>query len=88
MSTASERLGNQADKVKHDLEEMGANLKDAAQEKVGQVGQQAADYCQQGRERVHGVACACEQYVRERPLRCVLVAAGIGWLAGRFWKRG
>ena len=30
---------------------------------------------------------ACEQIVREHPLRSVLVAAGIGWLFGYYWKR-
>ena len=29
---------------------------------------------------------APKQYVCERPLRSVLMAASIGWLLGRFWK--
>ncbi len=40
----------------------------------------------QAQDKIHGVACACEQYVRQQPLRAVLMAAGIGWLVGRFWK--
>ncbi len=60
---------------------------DAAQEKLGQVGEKAAEYYEQGRDKVHDVACACKQFVRERPLRSVLIAVGIGWLLGRFWKR-
>ena len=51
------------------------------------VAEKASEYCEQGRDKVHGVACACEQFLRERPLRSVLIAAGIGWLFGRFWKR-
>jgi ElaB/YqjD/DUF883 family membrane-anchored ribosome-binding protein len=38
-------------------------------------------------DKVHGIACTCEQFIRERPLRSVLMAAGIGWLLGRFWNR-
>ena len=66
---------------------MRETVRDAAQEKLGQFGEAASEYCELGRDKVHGVACACEQFIRERPLRSVLMAAGIGWLLGRFWKR-
>ena len=88
MSTTSERLGKQAKEVTEDLEEMGETVRDAAQEKLGQVGEKASEYCEQGREKVHGVACHCEQFLRQKPLTSVLLAAGVGWLLGRFWKRG
>ena len=87
MSNTSDQLGKQAKEVTEDLQEMGETVRDAAQEKLGQVGEKAAEYCEQAQDKVHGVACACEQFVRERPLRSVLMAAGIGWLLGRFWKR-
>jgi ElaB/YqjD/DUF883 family membrane-anchored ribosome-binding protein len=87
MSTTSNRLGKQAKEVKKDIQKMGGTVRDAAQEKLEQVGERASEYCEQGRDKVHGVACACEQFIRERPLRSVLIAAGIGWLFGRFWKR-
>jgi ElaB/YqjD/DUF883 family membrane-anchored ribosome-binding protein len=61
-------------------------VRDAAQEKLGQVGEKASEYCEQRQEKVHGTACACEQFIRQRPLRSVLLAAVIGWLLGRFWK--
>ena len=87
MSTTSDRLGKQAREVTEDVEKMGGTVRDAAQEKLGQVGEEAAEYCEQGRDKVRGVACACEQFLRERPLRSVLMAIGFGWLLGRFWKR-
>jgi ElaB/YqjD/DUF883 family membrane-anchored ribosome-binding protein len=87
MSTMSNRLGKQTKEVTEDLQEMGGTIRDAAQEKLGQVAEKASEYCEQGRDQVHGVACACEQFLRERPLRSVLIAAGVGWLLGRFWKR-
>jgi len=87
MSITSDRLGKQAKEVTEDLERMGETVRDAAQEKLGQVGEKASEYCEQGRDKVHGAACACEQFLRERPLASVLMAAGIGWLLGRFWKR-
>ena len=86
MSTTSDQLGKQAEEVIDDLHNMGRTVRDAAQEKLGQVADKASEYCQQGQEQVHGNACACEQFVRQRPLTSVLLAVGIGWLLGRFWK--
>jgi ElaB/YqjD/DUF883 family membrane-anchored ribosome-binding protein len=86
MSSTSDRLGKQAMDVKKDLQEMGETVRDAAQEKLGQVGGKASECCEQGRDKVHGAACACEQFIRERPLRSILMAAGVGWLLGRVWK--
>ena len=87
MSTASDRLGNQARVAAEDLQKMGETVIDAAQEKVGQIGDRASEYGVQGRDKVHDALCGCEQFLRERPLSSVLTAAGIGWLLGRFWKR-
>ena len=88
MSTTSERLGKQAKEVTEDLQEMGGTIRDAAQEKLDQAGERASEYCEQGQDKIHGAACACEQFLRQRPLTSVLLAAGIGWLLGRFGKRG
>jgi ElaB/YqjD/DUF883 family membrane-anchored ribosome-binding protein len=86
MATVSERLGK-AKEVKKDLEEIGGIAKTIDQQKLGQVDEAASGYCAQGSARVHGVACACEQFIRNRPLRSVLMAAGLGYLTGRIWKR-
>ncbi len=32
-------------------------------------------------------ACSCEQYVRDRPFRSLLIAVGAGLLVGRFRNR-
>ena len=88
MSTASERMGKQAKEVPDDLQKMGETIRDAAQEKLAQAGGKASECSEHRQEQVHGVACACEQFVRQRPLRSVTLAIGIGWLLGRFWKRG
>jgi ElaB/YqjD/DUF883 family membrane-anchored ribosome-binding protein len=88
MSTTSERLGKQAREVTEDVKKMGETVRDAAQEKLDQVGEKAVECCAEGREQVHGAACACEQFLRQRPLMSVALAAGVGWLFGRFWRRG
>ena len=87
MSSTTEQFGKQAKAVTEDLQQMAQTVRDAAQAKLEQAGDQAAECCQQAQDKAHGVACACEKYVREQPLRSVLIAAGIGWLLGRFWKR-
>jgi len=87
MATTIDQLGTQAAQVAEDLVKMGGTVRGAAQEKLKQLGEKASECCEQGREQVHGVACACEQFVRQRPLRSVLLAAGVGLLLGRFWLR-
>ena len=54
MATTTDQLGKQAMEVKEDLQEMGETVKHAAQEKLGQVGETASEYCEQGRDKVHG----------------------------------
>jgi ElaB/YqjD/DUF883 family membrane-anchored ribosome-binding protein len=88
MSTTSDQLGKQAMAVKKDLEEMGETVRDAAQEKVGQVRENVSQYYAQGHDAVHDLACSAKDFFRERPLQSVLIAAGIGWLFGRLGKRG
>jgi len=87
MSTTSDRLGKQAVEVKEDLQEMGGILRDAAQEKFGQMRENASEYYDQGRDRLHDVVGTVEQFVRQQPFKSVLIAAGAGWLLGRFWRR-
>jgi ElaB/YqjD/DUF883 family membrane-anchored ribosome-binding protein len=87
MSTATDQFGAQAKEVSDDLKKMGAIAKDAAQEKLGQVRENAAEYYEQGRDKIDGIVCAFGHYVRERPVKSVLIAAGIGVLFGRFWMR-
>ena len=87
MSTTSDRLGKQAVEVTNDLQEMGGIVRDAAQEKLGQVRENASEYYEQGRDKVHDVVCTFEQFVRQQPFKSVLIAAGVGWVLGRFWRR-
>ena len=87
MSNTSAQVGKRAMEVKKDLQKMGGTLRDAAQEKLAQVGDKASEYYEQGRDEVHGIACACEHFLRKKPLTSVLVVAGVGFLLGHFWNR-
>jgi ElaB/YqjD/DUF883 family membrane-anchored ribosome-binding protein len=87
MSTTSNQLGKQAKEVTEDIQKMGRTVRDATQETLEQVSDKAVEYYEQGQDKVHDVTCACMEKLRERPLTSVLIAFGIGWLFGRFWKR-
>jgi ElaB/YqjD/DUF883 family membrane-anchored ribosome-binding protein len=86
MSTTSNQLGKQANDVTEDIRKMGQTVRDATKEKLEQVSDTAAEYYEQGRDKIQDVACACKQFACERPMSTVLIALGVGWLLGRFWK--
>lgn len=91
---ARDRLYEQARGVTHDIQEMGGLASAAAQEQLGHMGDAASACYGQGRDKVRGVERSVEQYVREQPLTSVLIAAGVGAIAGsmgvlcgRLWMR-
>lgn len=86
MSTTNDRLGKQAMEVTKDLQAMGDTAREAAQEKLDQLREHASEYYQQGRDKAQGVVSAFEQAIGQRPLRSVLIAAGVGLALGRFWS--
>jgi ElaB/YqjD/DUF883 family membrane-anchored ribosome-binding protein len=86
MSTTNDRLGKQALAVKEGIEEIGETVRDAAQEKLGQLREHASGYYEQGRDKVQGVLHSLEQSVGQRPLTSLFIAAGVGLLLGRFWS--
>jgi ElaB/YqjD/DUF883 family membrane-anchored ribosome-binding protein len=87
MANTRKRLAKKAARLQHDVQGINGTAWDAAQERLGQMGEQASEHIAEGREKAYGVACACEHFIRERPLTSLLMAAGFGWLLGRFWKR-
>ena len=48
MSNTSDQVGKQAKEVTEDLQQMGRNVRDAAQERLGQAGEKATEYGEQG----------------------------------------
>ena len=84
---ASGQLRKQARDVGNDIQAMAGTARDAAQEKLGQLRGDASEYYEQGLDKVHDVGHTLEQFIRKQPLKCVLIAAGVGLLFGRFWMR-
>jgi ElaB/YqjD/DUF883 family membrane-anchored ribosome-binding protein len=79
---ATDQLRAQTGAVKEDLGKLGRLAKDAAREKLGDARETATEYYQHGRRRAGEVEAQLVDYVRTKPLKSVLIAAGIGALIG------
>jgi ElaB/YqjD/DUF883 family membrane-anchored ribosome-binding protein len=78
---------DKAAQVGENLRDLGGQVRDAAREKYAHLNEEARTYYEQGRDMAHDWEEGVEGYVREKPLRTVLIAAGVGFLLGMFWKR-
>lgn len=85
--SATARLRQQAQEVTKDLQKMGTTAGDALQENLGQMRGNASEYYEHGRDGVHRVEQTFEQFIRDRPIKSILIAAGVGLFLGRFWMR-
>jgi ElaB/YqjD/DUF883 family membrane-anchored ribosome-binding protein len=86
-ATATGRLREQAREVTKELQEMGSTANDAVRENLGQLQDQASDYYQQGRNQACRAEHTFEQFIKDHPLKSVLIAASVGLFLGRFWMR-
>ncbi len=77
----------QARTVTRNHRKLNSTVRDAAQETVEQLRASAADCATAGREQVQQVERGFAQYVRDQPLKSILIAAGVGLVLGRFWLR-
>jgi len=54
---------------------------------TGQMQENASACYGRGRDKDRQADRTFDQFIREQPLKSVLIAAGVGLLLGRFWKR-
>src|ERR1043166_589765 len=80
-------LRETAAQVKENLRDIGGQVRDTAQQQYEQLRQQANDYYERGRERALEMEQSLEQYLQEKPIQALLMAAGAGLLLGLLWKR-
>ncbi len=81
-TSAAEQLRSQAGTVAEDLGQLGRLAKDATKEKLGEAREIAAGYYEKGRIKAGEMESQLTDYVRAKPLKSVLIAAGIGALLG------
>ena len=86
-TSATDQLKDSAQQVTQNLRSIGSQARDAANEKFNDLKQQANDYYDQGRERAQEWEKTLEDYVQEKPIQSLLIAAGVGLVLGVLWKR-
>ena len=80
-------LRQTAAQVGENLRDLGGQVRDTATQQYEQLRDQASDYYQHGRQRAMEMEESLEQYVQEKPVQALLIAAGVGMFLGLLWKR-
>ncbi|HKD36072.1 MAG TPA: hypothetical protein VKB78_04705 [Pirellulales bacterium] len=73
--------------VRDTVQQMGSSAKDMAQAGWENARDTASEYLDRGREKALELGESLEIQIRSRPIRSLLIAAGIGFLAGMLLKR-
>jgi ElaB/YqjD/DUF883 family membrane-anchored ribosome-binding protein len=81
------QLKETAGQVASNLRDVGSQVREAAAQQYQQVRDSAQEYYEQGREKAMEWQHQVEDYVREQPIKSILIAAGVGALLGILWKR-
>jgi ElaB/YqjD/DUF883 family membrane-anchored ribosome-binding protein len=78
----TDELRQHAKAVREDLGQLGRAATNVAQEKLGEAKQYAGEYLDQGKQKATEIEDQVEAYIRTKPLKSVLIAAGAGALIG------
>lgn len=81
-ASTAEQLRHQTGAVRDDLGQLGRLAKQAAKEKLDEARGAAADYYDHGRKKADELETQMADYVRTKPLKSILIAAGVGALFG------
>ena len=84
---AAGNLKESAAQVGENIRNIGSQVRDQATQQYDQLREQAGEYYEQGRQRAMEMEQNLEQYVQEKPIQALLMAAGVGLLLGFLWKR-
>ena len=87
MGEMAGQLRDTAQQVGQQVRERAQQVRDQASEKYEQLRDQASEYYDMGRQRAEQLEGDLENYVREQPVKSLLIAAGVGLLLGILWKK-
>jgi ElaB/YqjD/DUF883 family membrane-anchored ribosome-binding protein len=87
MQTGTRGVRETAGQVQQNLRDLGGQMKSAAAEQYGHLRDQASDYYERGRQAAEEWEQSLEEYVHEKPIQSLMIAAGVGLLLGLLWKR-
>ena len=82
-----DELREKLNELRDGLSDLGKIIKGIAQEKAGDVRQSASGYVDQGRAKTEELTHSCEDYIRQKPLKSVLIAGAVGAVLGALWLR-
>jgi ElaB/YqjD/DUF883 family membrane-anchored ribosome-binding protein len=87
MSNREQTTGEGQTRVEDDSSERSGNMTDKVRRAGSEIYDEVRDSFEHGRETVRNWEEGLERYVQEKPLRSLLIAAGVGWLVGAIWRR-
>ena len=79
---STDELRQHAKAVREDLGHLGRAATNVAQEKLGDARRHADEYLDQGKQKATEIEDQIEEYIRNKPLKSMLIAAGAGALIG------
>ncbi|HLL88919.1 MAG TPA: DUF883 C-terminal domain-containing protein [Tepidisphaeraceae bacterium] len=80
-------LQAQAGQVAQQARDLGQQVKEQATQKYQQLREQATQYYDTSRQSATEWEQSLESYVRDQPVKSLLIAAGVGVVLGMVWKR-
>lgn len=83
----ADQLKEKAQQATEQVRQSAQQLRDSAQEQYDHLRQQAQEYYETGRQRAMEWESGVEDYVRQQPVKSLLIAAGVGVILGALWKR-
>ena len=81
-ASSADELREHAKAVREDLGQLGRAAKNVAQEKLGEARRYADEHLDQGKQKASEIEDQLEEYIRNKPLKSMLIAAGAGALIG------
>jgi len=80
--SAREQLRSHTETVRDDIGQLGRLATGAAREKLDEARGVATEYYEHGRKKAGEYETQVVDYVRTKPLKSILIAAGVGALLG------
>lgn len=77
-----EDLRDTANDVRRGVQEIGNKARQVAEEQIENLRETASEYVEQGRNKALEWEDSLESQIRDEPMKSMLIAAGIGFVAG------
>jgi len=81
-ASSADEMRQHAQAVREDLGNLGRAAKTVAQEKLDDARRYAGEQLDQGKQKASEIEDQVEEYIRAKPLKSMLIAAGAGALIG------